>query len=90
MHDIMKKENNFFSNEEDNNNKFGGRDDDNRKYAAQRYGQEQLSPTEENFLKKMVNDYKREVGGLFISKSRLETFAKQVIPKEKIQEIMKL
>ena len=38
----------------------------------------------------MVNDYKREVGGLFISKSRLETFAKQVIPKEKIQEIMKL
>lgn len=49
-----------------------------------------LNQDEEDFLQNMLEQYKRDIGGHFISEARIETFARQVIPKEKLQEIMKM
>ena len=56
----MRHEKNFFSREEEGGVKNGtphGRDELNRKSQGVKIGQAQLSPTEENFLRKMVHDY---------------------------------
>ena len=38
----------------------------------------------------MIEQYKKDIGGHFISDGRIEAFARQVIPHSKLRDIMKL
>lgn len=49
-----------------------------------------VSADEQSSLKKIVSQHKKETGRNFISDERLEMFARQVIPEQKLQDIMNL
>ena len=73
---VDERDKNFFSLTSDNDKRLTsnfGKEDNDKSYTN-------LNPDEEDFLQAMLRQYKRDIGGHFISDGRIDAFARQVIP----------